>query len=228
MAERVIEVIKKLPSKNLKRAYLIYQLNNLVEENVSANLAKKIQRILNIKNVLLQLFKNNSLPVSQIRVKAGYREKEKNNRKEKISNNCLDCGKEINSTRTFCTRCQNKLEQRINNRVRIVLRETPWIRYEQLREELKKFDMKLAKEDFEKIREKLRAETFDFIKKFSYELYQNSNETLRREMKRRAEFYTMIKNLLTIDQIDDKIIEKTLGGMLYSVIYKNPKYKAKN
>lgn len=242
MAEKVFEVLKSLPLNNLKKAYLIYSLNQIIKNNISPNLANKInvtdfekklliietqnlawvQEINFQKNILLDLFAKNGVVLDNIRVTFATSEE----KKQRVSQNCcLKCQQPITTNRKICVKCQNQQERFINKKIEEILTVTPWVKYSQLKEELLQQKITVDEEQFIKIREKMRAQSYDFIKKHSYTLYESQDAKLKQKLQRKAEFYVMIKNLLTINQINDKIIEKTLGGMLYTVIYKTPKIK---
>jgi len=252
MTDSLFDILKGLPSNNLKRAFLIYQLNSIIRENISGNLSKKMritginqgvvyidaensawaQEITFQKEKIKELFTERKIKITEIKVKIApfieAAEAVRNKNNTTLESVCEICGHSLNNGKRICVTCFNKREKKINFEIKKILRVTPWLRFEQLKEELGSSNSDISEEQFIKTRELLRNETYDFMKKFSFQFYDRPTEKLKKELRRRALFYTMIKNLLTIEQINDKIIEKTLGGMLYNVIYKNPKNKAKN
>ncbi len=237
MAQKLLDIISNLPSPALKRAYVIYMLNEKVQEKIADNLADKInitafsrgtltietpshawaQELQFQKERIKEILKEDKLVIKKINIFVNTSKKEVMDQDKKDEKECQNCGRLILGRGNTCPQCKNTQEKKINSAIRSIIKETPWLKYTEAKEVI---DQDFSEDQFIAVRERLRSETFDYLKKFSYELHTKGSPVLRKELQQRAVFYTMLKNLLTIDKINDKIIRRCLGGMLHSVIYK--------
>jgi hypothetical protein len=235
MAQQLIEIIKTLPSATLKKACYLYYLHQLLENKIAKHLTNKIHIVdyqngiisLSInggawaqemqfhKALILQIYKEQGVKVSDIKIFVGD---EENKRPENKVIKCQTCGRTIEGVKKVCPICANEQWQKLGKRIRQQLRQTPWIRYEEIKEIIAE---DIDENIFISTKDQLKNEIFDKIKKNSYELNKTNEIQLREKLQKEAALYTMLLYMLPIDKINEKAITKCLWETLSRVIYKD-------
>lgn len=132
-------------------------------------------------------------------------------RQEFNQKSCEKCGRFFVAkvSASICQLCSQKTQDRYKGKIEKLMQETPWMKYEDLK------DLDVSKDEFLQIKHLLKQKSKDQLFRFYFEIKNDLTKKNISKMKEMIQFYVSLKTQLQPHQITDAIVQYAMGSSFY-------------
>ena len=225
--EQLSEIIDNLKTKTLRDQYALYEIYKSAVSPQLIRITKDIfyknktlfiettdqvwaSQLLFYKKQIMENMKKEKIDIKDIKILSGYEPPPKEHPK---NHSCKRCGsKLISPENKYCSLCLFESNEGKRARVYAILKETPWLHYEDLDEKDKK---RVTYSEFTQEKAFQIQRFYDTINQCYRECQRDKQAGLLQVLKEKVEEYVILKVGIQPEQVNETIIQQHVSTAIF-------------